>query len=407
MHSDNQDSRGRTVSAGASLSGTNLERAGDYNQRVLLQAIRVNGPLTRSDLVEITNLTPPTVANITKRLLTSELIVEAGRRPGNRGLPAMKLAINPDGCFSIGVNIDRDHITVVTLDLEGRIRARVSEEIAFALPDTVAAFVRTHLEKILGGLDIPRERVIGMGVAAPDDPGHVTLPHQPADYAVWDSVNVGKLFADIVPLPVFVENDAAAAAIGELQFGHGLQSPTFFYILITAALGGGLVIEGNYFRGARGRSGELGWIPLRERHGGARMLQEVVSISFLYEHLAAHGFHATSPEQLRALAEQGCAPLDKWIEMAADWLVDAMVAVNCLVNPDAVFIGGRLPENIVERLAARLNERMTVFRGAIPSVAPVRRAALSADAPAVGAGILPFTARLLPSTTVLMKVASA
>ena len=60
---------------------------------------------------------------------------------------------------------------------------------------------------------------------------------------------------------MFVENDVAAAAIGELQFGRGHRYQSFFYILIAAALGGGLVIDGHYFRGANGRSAELGLLP--------------------------------------------------------------------------------------------------------------------------------------------------
>ena len=55
----------RRRSVGASFSGTNLERAGDHNQRVTLQAIRARGPITRVELAEITGLTPPAIANIT------------------------------------------------------------------------------------------------------------------------------------------------------------------------------------------------------------------------------------------------------------------------------------------------------------------------------------------------------
>src|SRR5690348_8168923 len=102
---------------GPQLSGTNLERAGDHNQRVTLQAIRVNGPITRNDLADITGLTPPAIANITRRLLKDNLIREAGQRRGGRGQPATKLVINPDGCFSVGINVDRDHITVVVVEI--------------------------------------------------------------------------------------------------------------------------------------------------------------------------------------------------------------------------------------------------------------------------------------------------
>ena len=56
-----------------SLSGTNLERAADYNQRVVLQAIRLREVTTRQELVAVTGLTPPTIATITRRLIAAGL----------------------------------------------------------------------------------------------------------------------------------------------------------------------------------------------------------------------------------------------------------------------------------------------------------------------------------------------
>jgi hypothetical protein len=111
------------------LSGSNLKRARDHNQRVTLHAIRVNGPVTRMALAQQTGLTPAAIANITNRLLEDRLILTAGRMLGARGQPATKLIVNPDSCFSIGLNVDRDHITLVLLDFAGRVHARASREI--------------------------------------------------------------------------------------------------------------------------------------------------------------------------------------------------------------------------------------------------------------------------------------
>jgi predicted NBD/HSP70 family sugar kinase len=395
------DRQRRRKAQATSLAGTNLERAGDYNQRVTLQAIRVNGPITRVDLARLTGLTTPAIANITNRLLNENLIYEVGRLHGRRGQPAMRLAIHPDGCFSIGINIDRDHVTVVILDFTGSVRARATQELDFALP---VAFSRKAIDSMLKGKQFPRDRIIGIGVALPDDLGRVNLPHRPSSYGVWNTVDVSRLFADVLPLPVFVENDATAAAIGELQFGHGLRSPSFFYILVSAALGGALVIEGNSFRGADGRSGEIGFLPLRSRRTEARSLQEAVSLSALYELLAAAGHKVSRPDQLDSLKEEGRQVVSDWIDASADFLTDPLVAVSCLVNPKAVFIGGRLPADLVDRLAERLNQRLRKRAGDVPSIAPVLRAAMAADAPAIGAAILPFNERLLPSRTALMKV---
>jgi predicted NBD/HSP70 family sugar kinase len=385
------------------LAGTNLERAGDYNQRVTLQAIRVNGQLTRVDLAKLTGLTTPAIANITNRLLEENLIVEVGRLRGKRGQPAMRLAINPDGCFSIGVNIDRDHVTVVALDFLGNVRARMVEEVDFALPDAVIAFSRKAIQAMRKSRKFPLERVIGIGVALPDDLGRIALPHRPNSYGVWSTVDVSRLFAEVLPVPVFAENDAAAAAIGELQFGHGMRSPSFFYLLISAALGGGLVIDGTYFRGADGRSGEIGFLPLKSRRTNARSLQEAVSLSALYEALAAAGHRVSRPDQLSELKAGGQAVVEDWVDAAADFLTEPFLAVSCLVNPKAIFIGGRLPWALVDRLADRLNDRLRKLAGEVPAIAPVLRAAMAADAPAIGAAILPFNERLLPSRAALMK----
>ncbi|HWA00404.1 MAG TPA: ROK family transcriptional regulator [Caulobacterales bacterium] len=386
---------------GPNLSGTNLERAGDYNQRVMLQAIRVNGPITRADLAGMTGLTAPTIANITKRLQTQGLIAEAGRLQGARGQPAMQLTVNPDGAFSVGVNIDRDHMTVVALDLEGRVRARASQEVSFAPPSEVVGFFRAQLKALFGRGGVPRARVIGVGVAAPDDLGNVALPHRPAGYEVWDRTDIAKLFSDALSLPVYVENDAVAAAIGELQFGHGLKAPSFFYILISAGLGGALVIDGVTYRGANGRSGELGFLPLRSKNG--RALQDEVSLSAIYARLDQAGIQAFTPEALTTLSPAGAALVAAWIEEAGEFLAEPLTAINCLINPDAVFLGGRLPAPMVDALVQNVSARLARRKAEIPVIAPVRRAAMAADAPAIGAAILPFQARLFPSRAALMK----
>ena len=389
------------------LSGTNLERAGDHNQRVTLHAIRVNGPITRAELAIITGLTAPAIANITKRLLTDKLIQEAGRRRGGRGQPATKLVINPDSWFSIGLNVDRDHITMVVLDFEGRVRARASSEMALALPRDVEQFFRKSVGKLLAKVGIGRERLAGIGVALPDDmPRAATLPHQPANYGVWASTDVASLLIGTLHVPVYVENDAAAATMGEMQFGLGKKYQTFFYILITAALGGSLVIEGNHFRGATGRSGELGLLRGRDVTGHERQIQNIVSLSALYSRLGAQGITVSEPHDLTALDASGQAIIDAWVEASVDSLLDTLLAINCLVNPEVILIGGRLPSGIVDRLATRLNQRLEAHTGTVPAIAPVSRAALSDDAPAVGAAILPFSHRLLPTRTALMKVAA-
>ena len=386
------------------LSGTNLVRAGDHNQRVTLHAIRINGPVSRNDIAAITGLTAPSIANITKRLLRDGLILEAGRSRGGRGAPSTKLVINPDGCFSVGLNVDRDHITLVVLDFVGKVRARSSQEIAFAGPETVRGFFQHSVGQLLAKAGVRRERLIGVGVAFPDDIARAHLPEQPGDYGAWANVRVDDLIRDVLGVAVFVENDAAAAAIGEMQFGLGQHYRSFFYVLVTAALGGGLVVDGNYFRGADGRSGEIGWLRALNDSGADTQLQNIVSLSALYARLAAHGLRVRSPSGLLRLEPEAQSIIEEWIRESSRALIESLVAVNCLINPEAILIGGRLPAPIVDQLAAALNAGMQRFANQVPAVATIARAATADDAPAVGAAILPFSDRLLPTRYALLKV---
>jgi DNA-binding Lrp family transcriptional regulator len=207
--------------ARAGYRGATIEDAGAHNTRMVLRAIRAHGTLTKADLARHTGLAHPTVTNITKRLIAQGLLRTAGMQRGGRGQPATRLVINPDGACAIGLNVDRDHITMVLADFAGTVKARLDTEIAFAMPEQVRSFYRRNLDRLLAMAGAGQEAIAGIGLALPDDLGEVDLPGMPRDYVQWSATNLEALFADPLGRPIFVENDAAAAAIGEMQFGRG------------------------------------------------------------------------------------------------------------------------------------------------------------------------------------------
>ncbi|WP_246616974.1 ROK family transcriptional regulator [Sphingomonas yunnanensis] len=368
------------------LHGTNPARAGERNERLVLEAILRAGESTRLQLAEQTGLSPAAIANITQRLTDRGFVFEKGRRTGVRGMPAIRFAVNPDGCFSYGVNIDRDHVTLVALDLTGAVRARYTQEIDFAAPRAVTAFIGDAVGTLLGDGLIERDRVLGMGVALPGGLGHVDLPGLPRAYAEWDRVDLPELLQPLGAGPVITENDAAAAAIGEARFGSGLTHRSFFYVLLSAGLGGGLVVAGSYHHGATGRAGRIGF--LTDRAGAP--LQSIVSLSALKADLAAHGIAPIAPPDLASADAAARAVIGGWIERAAAALAGPIATISCLIDPGAIVIGGRLPVPLIDQLTAAVaRHRDTVDDPVVPA-APVLTAQLAADAPAIGAAILPF-----------------
>jgi len=402
---------GSAPTAPESLSGTNLTRAGDYNQRVVLQAVRTSGIATRADLTAITGLTPPTVGNITARLLADGLIRTDGHVTGGRGQPALKFTIDPEGAFALGLNIDRDHVTLVTMDLAGHIRDRASLESRFALPDEVLSFVRSELRRIRRGriiqADGQADRLIGIGIGLPDDLGSIPLPRKPEAYGEWSRVNVCELFSRELDMPAYGENDATAAAIGELQFGGGRGRQHFMFTLISAGLGSGIILGGQPYRGAGNSAGEIAFIARDLFAGGAAgILQDQVSLYALYDFLGERGIAAASPDELDPNDAACLSAAGEWVDMAVEALIGPFAVMNCAFNPEVHIIGGRLPRFIVERLCERLNARLRQAIPHAPAVAPFIASVAAEDAAPMGAAVLVFQNRLLPRLETLMKTFS-
>lgn len=378
-----------------------LDIDANHNQRVVFQEIRTRKRVTRSELANITGLTKPTIVNVSRQLLQAGLIVEAERATLGRGQPAWVLELNPDGAYSVGLNIDRDHLTLVALDLGGRIRGRVSAEISFALPDEAKTFIADAWQTLATRSKIPLSRVAGLGIAMPDDLGTLAFPGKPPAYSAWADIHVAGLFRSTYEGPTFVENDAVAAAIGESQFGHGLDAPSFVYVLISVLLGGGIVINRNYFRGENGRSGEIGFMRVKTPAGVTCSLQDVVSLGALSERLKSHGVTIARPDDLTHLDGSGALVVDEWLEEACGYLTSIFAQIRQFIDPDAIMLGGRLPEHLLDRLATLCQQRQEDARSA--QWIDIRRAKLSSDAPAIGAAILPFQNFLLPSLEMLER----
>jgi predicted NBD/HSP70 family sugar kinase len=348
---------GRNARLSRSLSGTNLARAGDYNQRTVLQAIRLNPGTTRIDLARQTGLTAPTIANITGKLVEKGLVRITGRRQGGRGQPALQLEVEDNGAFGIGLNIDRDHLTLVIMDLAGTIRSRSTLEAAFALPADVLAFIRDKLDDAIVDSGVDRTRILGIGVAIPDDLGRIALPNRPAAYDQWNDIDLAAAITAEWPWPVHCDNDAAAAALGEAEYGTAFTNPSFFYMLISAGLGGSVVIDRSYHRGATARSGEIGLMPDAQAGTGA-IVQDTVSLSALLARLTAAGHSTGTIDDLASADAATALVIDRWLADAVRSLVQPLTAINCLLNPDAVLIGGRLPIELIEQLADALADAM-------------------------------------------------
>ncbi|MFJ1615436.1 MULTISPECIES: ROK family protein [unclassified Streptomyces] len=258
-----------------SNSGANLPTLRSHNAALVLDLLRVAGGrgISRLELAERTGLTPQAVSKITARLRAEGLATEAGHRASTGGKPRTVLRLVPDAGHAVGLHLDRDELTVVLVDLAGTVAASRTAPLDFGAPadEVVAAAayavaaVRGEGATVRGAVPSVRDEgarpvgrpVLGVGVAVPGPLDHRGgVLHRVTGFPQWDGYPLRDALAARTGLPVVVDKDTNAAALGlALRAGAGGD---FAYLHLGTGLGAGLVLGGGLHRGARTGAGEFG-----------------------------------------------------------------------------------------------------------------------------------------------------
>lgn len=398
------------------LTGTNLEYTKTFNVRIVLETIRLYGPLSRVEIARRTQLTAQTVTNITRNLIQSRMILEADRLREGRGAPSIPLKINPDGAFSIGLDLDKDHLTGVLVDLLGTPRQQINRELKFPSPDEAMVILENTAKELIGREGLSREKIWGVGLGLPgpfsvSDGMVVKDIVNPIGLPGWSNVPVREILGKKLSLPVFIENNATAAAIGELWYGKGRHIGTFFYVYFGAGLGGGVVINGQPYFGFTGNAGELGYYPAQntfyiDQNTQKPHLGQFFRLPSLYKKLNAEGYSVSNLIELEELYNQQNALLLSWIEQGASHLAPLILAIEYLIDPQAIFFGGRLPDPIINELLEKLKIILPTLRIREKTSYPdLLNAAAGAEAAALGLATIPVYESMAPLPGLLMKTA--
>ena len=148
--------------------GSNHVGMRQFNERVVLQAIRLNGSLPKAAIARMTRLTAQTVQVIIARLEADALVTKLEPVRGKVGQPSVPMALNPDGAFSIGIKIGRRSMDMLLLDFTGAVRERLSLAYVFPDPDTLFPEIEARLQQLTQSLPFKlRSRLHGVGIAAP------------------------------------------------------------------------------------------------------------------------------------------------------------------------------------------------------------------------------------------------
>ncbi|NLS04053.1 ROK family protein [Rhizobium sp. P32RR-XVIII] len=368
-----------------------------HNLRAVFEVIRVHGPMTIAEIAPYTGLTVQTISNLTGELDADGFIRSPGRIKSRRGQPPKQFTVNESALCSIGVHLERGYYSALLTDLSGRTLRREASQLHEATPEAALLEIAATVRKLQTEAGSP---VAGVGLALPGPlslvEGRVrSVPNYPG----WDDVPVSDILRGHTGLPVFIENDATAAAIGELRHGGARGCQDFFYIYFGTNLGGGIISNGAAMRGATANAGEFGRL-LVGNMGGPEV-NHIVSFAAL-----RRAFPGITKDEVALRLNAEDADLITWLENACDALLAPIHAVENLLDPERIVLGGEFPDSVFSWLATRLAEKISNARpaGALPP--PAIDASFSdGKAAALGAAALPVLAALSLGSLSL-KVAS-
>lgn len=333
--------------------GSNQEGTSAHNRRVMIEALRLNGALSRADLARATGLTKQAVSNIIEELEADGFVAAQQAVRKGRGQPSTPYTLVPERALAIGLQIDRYLTRALVVDLVGNVLVRKQAPLppnpAEGVPvilDLVAS-VRRQLAKVS---DQSEQRLVGLGVAMPGPFGLDTSGDDAWSMDAWQAFPLLETLASGTGLDVGLQNDAAACATAERLVGAANGVDHAVCIYVGYGIGAGLILNGELYRGANGNAGEIGMALLSPRGADRMPFEHQASLAPLYKQVNLDPADPELHSKILAMSSARDARLEAWLEAAAADLRWSIHLVETIFDPDTVIISSSAPEALTNRL---------------------------------------------------------
>ena len=259
--------------------------------------------------------------------------------------------------LACGIDVGGTKIAGGVVDADGRV-------LAHATVQSPAEHVEAIEEAIVGLVNDLRAKhpieAVGVGAAGYVDASRSTVLFAPN--LAWRNVNLRAELEPRLDLPVVIENDANAAAWGEFTYGAGADVDDLLLVTVGTGVGGGLVLDGELYRGAFGVGGEIGHLRVVRdgqlcgcgKHGCLEQYASGTALVRNARAAAAGGGHAADELVARAggdphaidgplitqAAQEGDAFAVEQLANLGRWLGEGIAALATVLDPAAIAVGG-------------------------------------------------------------------
>ncbi|SDX42635.1 transcriptional regulator, MarR family [Albimonas donghaensis] len=390
------------------MRGGDTRKLRAYNERMIVQAIRSFGPLSKAEIARATGLSAQAAAVIVNALLEEGLLIKEPKVRGRIGQPQTPLALNPQGVYSLGVKIGRRSVEALVIDFLGAPVSRWEREHDAPLPEIVMDAAGDGVRAVLDGApEGARDRLAGLGVAMP---GHFDMWWEelglpPNSLAAWSQLDPAAALAEETGLESVFCNDATAACAAELALGGAISAANTLYIYIATFVGGGVVIDGQLQHGPTGNAGAIGSLPVagRDVDGRPRQLIHDASLITLERAMLRAGLDSRAHIHGTVRSDAGDAMFATWMETAAAALARACAAACSVMEFEMAVIDGVLNPVWRDRLVTATREAMAGMN--LAGLSPLRFAAgeTGPGARVLGAAFLPLHGRFSAQAAIFVR----
>ncbi|MEU1623303.1 ROK family transcriptional regulator [Streptomyces sp. NPDC005722] len=368
------------------------------NDRLALELLQREGPLTAAQLKSLTGLSRPSVADLVERLQESGLIAVVGETGADRRGPNARVyGIVADRAHLAAFDVRTHSVAIEVADLLGNaIGSAVLPVDPLGDPQRTVRRSVAMLERTAHTAGAGALHTIAVGAPGLVDPATGEL-RATGQLPAWHSALVAELRRRL-SLPVLLENEVNLAAVAERRLGSVRDREDFVLLWLGHGVGAAVVLGGVLRRGASGGTGEIGFLPVPGTfqlptasgcEGGFHSLAGSAAVCALAR---SHGMavagedDAAAAEAVVTAARAGGKPGELLLDALADRVVIGVAAVTAVLDPGCVVLGGEVGRAGGTDLAARVEERLArmsplpteVRAGTVAGSAVLRGAVLSA-----------------------------
>jgi predicted NBD/HSP70 family sugar kinase len=316
----------------------------EINQSLVLGIIRDQGPISRTDIARLADLSPATITEISSILIENGLIHEQEEGMSTGGRRPILLALNRQAGLVLGAKLTDREIVSALIDLDGEIVDQQTAPLAVnATVDQVIDGLAALVGELRGRHAGKRIFGLGLGMAGVVDRRTGFCRFSP--YFRWHDVPLGQMLEQRLGLPVVLDNDVNTLTLAEQWFGAGAGMADFLVVTLGRGVGMGMVLNGQLYRGSNGGAGEFGHSTIQPDGplcdcGKRGCLEALVSTPALLRRFRERFNRDLTMDDALALAREGDLVARQLFSQAGATLGLALSQLVNIFNPPLLIVGG-------------------------------------------------------------------